>query len=63
MTIKVGINGMGRIGRMIVRASIGSKDKDLELSNMIKNEKNRQLNEYSIIHFKKVEQKSYVKKI
>jgi len=38
-------------------------DKDLELSNMIKNEKNRQLNEYSIIHFKKVEQKSYVKKI
>ena len=38
-------------------------DKDLELSNMIKIEQNRQLTEYSIIHYKKVERNSYVKKI
>lgn len=38
-------------------------DKDLEFSKIINNEKNRQLNEYSLIHFRKVENKSYVKKI
>lgn len=38
-------------------------DKDLEFSKIIKNEKNRQLGEYSVIHFRKVENKSYVKKI
>ena len=38
-------------------------DKDLEFSNMIKIEQNRQLTEYSIIHYKKVERNSYVKKI
>ena len=38
-------------------------DKDLELSNMIKIEQNRQLTEYSIIHYKKIERNSYVKKI
>ena len=27
MTIKVGINGMGRIGRMVIRAIIESKNK------------------------------------
>ena len=27
MTIKVGINGMGRIGRMIIRAIIESQNK------------------------------------
>ena len=43
-----------------------SKIKDiinqLELSNIITAEKNRQLNEFSIIHYKKTEKKSYVKK-
>ena len=37
-------------------------DKDLELSKIISSERNRQLNEFSIIHFKKTENKSYVKK-
>ena len=38
-------------------------DKELELSKIIKAEKNRQLNEYSVIHFRKIENRSYVKKI
>ena len=38
-------------------------DKELELSKITNAEKNRQLNEYSIIHFRKIENKSYVKKI
>ncbi len=38
-------------------------DKEKELSNMIKSERNRQLNEYSIIHYKKIESISYVKQI
>ncbi len=38
-------------------------DKDLEFSKMIKNEQNRQLSEYSVIHFRKIENNSYVKKI
>jgi len=29
MTIKIGINGMGRIGRMVVRAIVESNDKDI----------------------------------
>ena len=29
MTIKIGINGMGRIGRMVVRAIIESKNKKI----------------------------------
>ena len=29
MTIKVGINGMGRIGRMVIRAIIESKNKNI----------------------------------
>ena len=31
MTVKVGINGMGRIGRMIVRSIIESKNKNIEI--------------------------------
>ena len=29
MTIKIGINGMGRIGRMVVRSIVESKNKNL----------------------------------
>ena len=36
-------------------------DRELELSKIINAEKNRQLNEFSIIYFKKIENKSYVK--
>ncbi len=42
--------------------SVENIDKQLELSKIINTEKNRQLNEFSIIHFKKTETKSYVKK-
>ena len=38
-------------------------DKELELSKITNAEKNRQLNEYSVIHFRKIENRSYVKKI
>lgn len=37
-------------------------DKEKELSKIITAEKNRQLNEFSVIHFKKTENKSYVEK-
>ena len=42
--------------------SVEDIDRELELSKIINAEKNRQLNEFSIIHFKKIENKSYVKK-
>ncbi len=38
-------------------------DKEKEYKKMIESERNRQLNEYSIIHFKKIENISYVKQI
>ena len=38
-------------------------NKEIELSNMIKSERNRQLKEYSVIHYKKIENISYVKQI
>ena len=31
MTIKIGINGMGRIGRMVVRSIIETQNKNLEI--------------------------------
>ena len=30
MTINVGINGMGRIGRMVIRAIIENQNKDIK---------------------------------
>ncbi len=42
--------------------SIENINKELELTKIINIEKNRQLNEFSIIHYKKIETKSYVKK-
>lgn len=38
-------------------------NKDAELKKMISFEKNRQLNEYSVIHYKKIENLSYVERI
>ena len=32
MTIKVGINGMGRIGRMVIRAIIESQNKNIKIN-------------------------------
>ena len=34
MTIKVGINGMGRIGRMVIRAIIESQNKNIEIQHI-----------------------------
>jgi len=34
MTVKVGINGMGRIGRMVIRAIIESKNKNIEIKHI-----------------------------
>ena len=31
MNIRIGINGMGRIGRMIVRSIVETKNKNLEI--------------------------------
>ncbi len=42
--------------------SVEDIDRKLELSKIMAAEKDRQLNEFSIIHFKKIENKSYVKK-
>ena len=35
MTIKVGINGMGRIGRMIVRSVIENNNKNIEINELL----------------------------
>ena len=35
MTIKVGINGMGRIGRMVIRAIIESQNKNIKYNILI----------------------------
>ena len=34
MTIKIGINGLGRIGRMLIRAIIESKNKNIEINHI-----------------------------
>ena len=34
MTINVGINGMGRIGRMVIRAIIESQNKDIKIKHI-----------------------------
>ena len=34
MTIKIGINGLGRIGRMVIRAIIESKDKNIKIQHI-----------------------------
>ena len=34
MKIKVGINGIGRIGRMIIRSIIESNNKNIEISHI-----------------------------
>ena len=35
MTVKIGINGMGRIGRMIVRSIIENKNKNIEIRSFV----------------------------
>ena len=46
----------------IKEISVENINKELELSKIISSEKNRQLNEFSVVHFKKIENNFYVKK-
>ena len=55
MAIKVGINGMGRIGRMVIRAIIESKNKNIEIkhiNNRSNSESSCSLIKYDSIHGK-----------
>ncbi len=55
MTVKVGINGMGRIGRMILRSIIENKNKDIEIkyiNNRTNSETCSSLLKYDSIHGK-----------
>jgi glyceraldehyde 3-phosphate dehydrogenase len=55
MTIKVGVNGMGRIGRMVIRAIIESKNKDIEIkhiNNRSNSEASCTLIKYDSVHGK-----------
>ena len=55
MTIKVGINGMGRIGRMVIRAIIESQNKNIEIkhiNNRSNSEASCALLKYDSIHGK-----------
>ena len=55
MTIKIGINGMGRIGRMILRSIVENKNKNFKI-NHINNKSNSEatskLIKYDSIHGK-----------
>ena len=55
MTIKVGINGMGRIGRMVIRAIIESQNKNIKIqhiNNRSNSEANCKLIKYDSVHGK-----------
>ena len=55
MTIKVGINGMGRIGRMVIRAIIENKNKNIEIkhiNNRSNSEASCALMKYDSVHGK-----------
>jgi len=55
MTIKIGINGMGRIGRMVIRSIIESKNKNIEIkhiNNRSSSEASCSLIKYDSIHGK-----------
>ena len=55
MTIKVGINGMGRIGRMVIRAIVESQNKNIEIkhiNNRSNSEESCNLIKYDSVHGK-----------
>ena len=55
MTIKIGINGMGRIGRMVVRSIIESKNKNIKIkhiNNRSNSEATCSLIKYDSVHGK-----------
>ena len=49
MTVKIGINGMGRIGRMIIRSIVESQNKNIEIKH-INNRSNAETS-YSLIKY------------
>ena len=55
MTINVGINGMGRIGRMVIRAIIESQNKNIKIkhiNNRSNSEASCTLIKYDSVHGK-----------
>ena len=55
MTVKIGINGLGRIGRMVVRSTLERKNKNIEIkhiNNRTSSENSSQLLKYDSIHGK-----------
>ena len=55
MALKIGINGLGRIGRMVIRAIIESKNKNLEIkhiNNRSNSETSCSLLKYDSVHGK-----------
>ena len=55
MTIKIGINGLGRIGRMVIRSIIENKNKNIEIRH-INNRSNSEIScallKYDSVHGK-----------
>ena len=49
MTIKIGINGFGRIGRMVLRSTIENKRKDIEVV-AINNRGNAEVSSFLLAH-------------
>ena len=49
MTLKIGINGFGRIGRMVLRSIIENKRKDLEVV-AINNKSNTEASSFLLKH-------------
>ena len=65
MTIKIGINGLGRIGRMVVRSLIESKNKKIEIkhiNNRTNSETSSLLLKYDSVHGKFVADINYNEK-
>ena len=65
MKIKVGINGMGRIGRMIIRSIIENNNKNIEIkhiNNRTSSEVSSALLKYDSIHGKFNEDVNFDKK-
>ena len=53
MTVKIGVNGLGRIGRMVVRSTLERKNKNIEIkhiNNRTNSENSSQLLKYDSIH-------------
>ena len=49
MTVKIGINGFGRIGRMVLRSIIENKRKDIEVV-AINNKGNSEVSSFLLKH-------------